>query len=253
MLYQLLEVNFILMAWTFNSFSWPKKKEVHLLFASVEFQVSESIFHVRQEHARCRVRVPWYTGIWVGYAATPSQPLLSGCFPRKYTMFRDLGFWVVSPKGGSVSAVWVPGQNVALADDFFDSGRNGDSSESYRLRSFSQAAICKHAMDKMGEAGKIGGKRVLWPFWLMLHLLACRRGAAEWRLRGSCTGSHSASALFLPFWPSPSCLQLLCCCAELYMWDGPKMPCRFFLSYIFQYTLLQNQPATLMEMNFRNR
>lgn len=187
MLYQLLEVNFILMAWTFNSFSWPKKKEVHLLFASVEFQVSESIFHVREEHARCGVRVPWYTGIWVGYAATPSQPLLSGCFPRKYTMFRDLGFWVVPPKGGSVSAVWVPGQNVALADDFFDSGRNGDSSESYRLRSFSQAAICKHAMDKMGEAGKIGGKRVLWPFWLMLHLLACRRGAAEWRLRGSCT------------------------------------------------------------------
>lgn len=87
----------------------------------------------------------------------------------------------------------------------------GDSSESYLLRSFSEAMVCKHAMAKMGETGKTGGKRVLWPFQPVMHLSACPRDAAECRLQGSHAGSPSASGLLLPFWPSPSSPQLLCC------------------------------------------
>lgn len=125
------------------------------------------------------------------------------------------GFGILNglPQGvyGSLSAVWVPGHNVTLVDDFLDSGAMGDSSESYLLRGFSQAMVCKHTMDKMGETGKTGGKLVLWQFQPLLHLLAYPRDAAECRLQGSHVRSPSASGLFLPFWSSLSCLQLLCC------------------------------------------
>lgn len=150
--------------------------------------------------------MPWYTDIWVGYATTPSQPLLSGGFPR------GLGFWVISPEVYMSLCLQFEYQDTAslcLADDFLSSGAMGGSSGYYLPRSFPQAMVCKCSMEKMGETAKTSGKHLLWPFWPMMHLSSCPRDAAGCGLQGSHTRSPLASGFPLPFWPSPSCLQLL--------------------------------------------
>lgn len=136
----------------------------------------------------------------MGYAATPSQPLLAGRFPMKTKNVQWFGILSGLPRGVFGSVVWVPGQNVTLSGRWFPPLRSCGccTSESCLLRSVSQAEVCNCAMDKMGQTGKTGGKGLLWPFQPMMHLSACPRDAAEHSLWGSCTGLPSASGHLPP-------------------------------------------------------
>lgn len=67
--------------------------------------------------------------------------------------------------GLCVQCAYQDKASLCLADDFLNSGAMGGSSGYYLLRSFPQAMVCKCSMEKVGETGKTGGKRSLWPFW----------------------------------------------------------------------------------------
>ena len=121
-----------------------KKRSKFLLFSPVLNSRYRSVFHAGEERAWCRVQMPWYAGIWVGYAAASPQALFSGCFPRKTTVFGGLGFWLVSPKvylGLCLQSECQDRTSRCLEDDFLDSGAVGEGSESYWLRSFSRAVV----------------------------------------------------------------------------------------------------------------
>lgn len=108
-----------------------------------QFWVLGILFHTGEEQAWLKFWMPCYTGIWMGYPATPSQPQLAGGFPMKTRMFSHLGFWVVSHK--VYLCLWFEYQDkVSLSGRWFPPlGSCGYwTSESCLLRSVSQAMGC---------------------------------------------------------------------------------------------------------------